>query len=388
MPHIIVVGAGAFGGWTALSLLRRGAQVTLIDAWGAGNSRSSSGDETRLIRTMYDGNRLYITMAADALSLWREAEKSWACQVLYPIGVLYLFETEDQFATKSLPLMNERNVTVETLTPREASRRFAQIAFDNVRVAYFEPDAGVLRARVACELVRETLVRERGTYRQAHVRPGNVDGSRLRSIVSEDGAELQADRFVFACGPWLGRVFPDVIGDGIVPTRQEVFYFGTPAGDARFDWTSCPGWIDFGHGRWYGMPGNERRGFKVADDLTGPPTDPTTMDRVVSTESLRRARAFVARRFPALASQPIVESRVCQYEFSPEGDFLLDRHPDLSNVWLVGGGSGHGFKMGPALGAYVARLVLDGTAADSQFSYAHFAEGRARRSAGAPRLHV
>jgi len=59
-PRIIVVGAGAFGGWTALSLLRGGARVTLIDAWGAGHSRSSSGDETRLIRTMYDGDRVYI----------------------------------------------------------------------------------------------------------------------------------------------------------------------------------------------------------------------------------------------------------------------------------------------------------------------------------------
>ena len=73
-PHIVVVGAGAFGGWTALSLVRRGARVTLVDGWGAGHSRSSSGDETRLIRTMYDGRAVYTDMAVRALSLWRDAE--------------------------------------------------------------------------------------------------------------------------------------------------------------------------------------------------------------------------------------------------------------------------------------------------------------------------
>jgi len=378
MAKIVVVGSGAFGGWTALWLLRRGAAVTLIDAWGAGHSRSSSGDETRLIRSMYNGNAVYTAMVARARVLWREAESRWKRQIFQRTGVLYMFEGDDGFAARSLPLMKSLEIAVETLQPDEAARRFPAIDFSDVRVAHFEADAGVLLARTSCELVRESVEREGGVYRQARVAPGPVVSGRLAHVRLDDGTGIEADAFVFACGPWLGDVFPDVVGDGITPTRQEVVYFGTPAGDARFDWTSFPAWLDFGKRRRYGSPGNERRGFKVADDSAGRPVDPTTFDRVVSRETIRTARAFVARRFPALVSQPVVETRVCQYEYSPDGDFLLDQHPGAANVWLVGGGSGHGFKMGPALGEYVARLVLDGATPDNQFTYARFAAGRER----------
>jgi glycine/D-amino acid oxidase-like deaminating enzyme len=377
--RIVVVGAGAFGGWTALSLLRRGARVTLVDAWGPANSRSSSGDETRLIRTVYDGKAVYIDLVVRSFELWRDAEARWKRNVFLTTGVLYLFADDDRFAARSLPLLQQRAVVVDTLDRQEAANRFPQICFDDVRVAYFEPGGGVLLARRACELVKESVEREGGAYRQAEAHPGPIKSGRLSHIALENGTTIAGDAFVFACGPWMGTLFPDVVGDGIIATRQEVMYFGTPPADRRFDATSFPGWIDFGAaGRWYGMPGTERRGVKVADDMAGLPIDPSSLDRVVSAEGVARARNYVARRFPALARQPVVETRVCQYEYSPDGDFLVDRHPETDNVWLVGGGSGHGFKMGPAVGEYVARLILDGASTDPEFTYTHFAEGRDR----------
>jgi glycine/D-amino acid oxidase-like deaminating enzyme len=386
--HIVVVGAGAFGGWTALSLLRRRARVTLVDAWGPGNSRSSSGDETRLIRTLYDGKAPYIDLVVRAAALWRDAEAAWKRTVFLRTGVLYMFEGDDQFASKSIPLLNERHVPVETLDPGQAARRFPQISFEGVRVAYFEPGAGVLLARQACELVKQTFEDEGGAYKVAEARPGPIESRRISHIGLDDGTTVAADAFVFACGPWMGAIFPDAIGDGIIATRQEVMYFGTPAGDRRFDSSAFPGWIDFGFGRWYGMPGTERRGIKLADDMAGLPIDPSSVDRIVSADGMARAREYVARRFPALARQPVVETRVCQYEYSPDGDFLLDRHPDADNVFLVGGGSGHGFKMGPALGEYVARLVIDDASPEATFSYAHFAGGRERvRGTDRRKLH-
>jgi len=360
--HVVVVGAGAFGGWTALSLLRRHARVTLVDAWGAGNSRSSSGDETRLIRTLYDGKAEYIDLVIRASALWRDAEARWRRTVFLQSGVLYMFEGDDQFATKSLPQLNERRLAIETLDPRQAARRFPQISFEGVRVAYFEPGAGVLLARQTCELVKQSVDDEGGVYRLGEARPGPIESGRISHVQLEDRSTIAADAFVFACGPWLGTLFPDVVGDGLIATRQEVLYFGTPAA--------------------------ERRGLKVADDMAGLPIDPSSVDRVVSADGVARAREYVARRFPALANQPVVETRVCQYEYSPDGDFLLDRHPGTDNVWLAGGGSGHGFKMGPAIGEYVARLVLDGAAPDARFTYAHFAEGRDRvRGTDRRKLH-
>ena len=106
------------------------------------------------------------------------------------------------------------------------------------------------------------------------------------------------------------------------------------------------------------MPSLESRGLKVASDEHGARANPDSQERIPSASAIATARAYVAKRFPALARAPIVEARVCQYENTSSGDFLIDRHTEFENVWLVGGGSGHGFKHGPALGEMMAELIL------------------------------
>jgi sarcosine oxidase len=167
----------------------------------------------------------------------------------------------------------------------------------------------------------------------------------------------------------LPQLFPELLGERIHPTRQEVYFFGPPPGDARFSPPLMPAWIDFG-AEVYGMPDLEARGFKLALDRHGPAFDPEAGERVVSGETLAAAREYLAARFPALKSAPLVEARVCQYENTSSGDFLIDRHPEFENVWLVGGGSGHGFKHGPALGEYVAARVTEGGAVEPRFTLA------------------
>jgi len=367
--HVVVVGAGAFGGWTALALLRAGQRVTLVDAWGAGNSRASSGGETRVIRAVYNGVPLYSQMAARAFTLWREAEQQWKRQVLFRTGALWMCAADDSYVRRSIEPMKAVGLSVEEITPAEAARRYPQMGFRDVRTAFFEPEAGFLTARAACELVRETFAREGGTYTQAWVRPGATAGGRLTRVALSNGSAVDADRFVFACGPWLGRLFPDVVGRRIIATRQEVFFFGTPAGDTRYDVGTLPAWVHIGERLVYGLPSHERRGLKVADDTAGAEVDPTTMERSPSAAGLAGARAILGARFPAMANAPLVEARVCQYEASSDGHFLVDRHPGLENVWLVGGGSGHGFKMGPAVGEHVAAVVQGRAAVHSLFAY-------------------
>jgi len=174
---------------------------------------------------------------------------------------------------------------------------------------------------------------------------------------------------VFACGPWLPKVFPDLLGERIFPTRQEVFYFGPPAGDDRFRAPAMPVWVDFSE-EIYGLPDFEGRGFKVSLDRHGLAIDPDTGSRVFTPETLAAVRGFVGRRFPALKDAPLVLSEVCQYENTSNGDFLIDRHPERENVWLVGGGSGHGFKHGPALGEYVTARIVEGGKVEDRFSLA------------------
>ena len=368
-PRVAVVGAGAFGGWTALYLRRAGAEVTLLDAWGPGNSRASSGGETRVIRTIYGPTRKYVEMAARAMALWREWDRTAREPFYRRTGVLWMTGADDSYVRQSIPFLRELRIEYEEIDPAAAARRWPQISFDEVAKVYLEHEGGYLAARHACDAVVRELVRIGGTYRQAAVVSVRPNGGRPDVRLS-DGTTLSADRFVFACGPWLGRLFPDVIGSRVRPTRQEVFYFGAPAGDDRFIEPRMPVWAEVGERFVYGIPGNLHRGFKAADDTRGPDFDPTDGDRNPSPDLERAMRAFLSRRFPALKDAPLLGAEVCQYENSPDGHFIIDRHPEMPDLWIAGGGSGHGFKMGPALGEILARQVREDASPDPFFALA------------------
>jgi glycine/D-amino acid oxidase-like deaminating enzyme len=371
-PHVVVVGAGAFGGWTALWLRRGGARVTLLDAWGPGNSRASSGGETRVIRATYGPRAVYTRMAARALILWKEHAQRWRRRLYHPIGVLWLVESDDQYEKAALPLLAEAGVVFEQLSGAETARRYPQINCERVRWAILEREGGYLTARAACAAVLEAFVAEGGEYRQVAAQAGGAGRGELGGLKLSDGTALAGDAYVFACGPWLGTLFPDVIGERVRSTRQEVYFFGTPAGDRRFTEEALPVWADHGTRFMYGIPGNEWRGFKVADDTRGPGFDPSAGERMPTPAGLAAARDYLAFRFPELKGAPLVEARVCQYENSPDEHFIIDRHPAAANAWLVGGGSGHGFKHGPALGELVARLVLGDGSPDPVFRLSRF----------------
>src|SRR5262245_1034500 len=355
---VIVVGAGAFGGWSALQLAQRGVAVTLLDAWGPGNSRSSSGGETRTIRATYGPTLLlYVRMVARALRLWQEYEQRWNVKLFFRSGALRMAGADDSYEAAALPALREAGIRFEKLSADECARRWPQVSFDGVPWSVYEPESGFLAARRGCEAVLDAFLKLGGTYRQANASPARIAGGRLSGISIGGGEPLTADSYVFAPGPWLGQMFPFLSG-AITPTRQEVFFFGTPAGDTRFGETQLPTWIDGGTKPFFGVPGNHWRGFKIADDTRGPVVEPSTLEREISQEKLAAARAYLGMRFPALADAPLLESRVCQYENSTDHKFILDRHPEAQNAWIVGGGSGHGFKHGPVMGEMVAEAVL------------------------------
>jgi glycine/D-amino acid oxidase-like deaminating enzyme len=376
-PHIAVVGASAFGGWTALYLLRGGARVTLLDAWGPGNSRSSSGGETRIIRGAYGPDQPYTKLAARALDLWKEHEAQWKRKLFFPIGVLWMVERDDTFERGSIPFLKDAGIQFEQLEVSELARRWPQINFDDVEWAIYEPQSGYLLARASTQAVVEQFVAEGGEYRQATVAM-HLESGQWKALSLSEGStpaatvSISADRYVFACGPWLGKLFPQTVAPHFVSTRQDVFFFGTPAGDSRYDEGNVPVWADHGDHFIYGVPGNQGRGFKFADDTRGPEFDPTSGQRLVSEDGLAAARRYLAYRFPGMKDAPLVETRVCQYENTTDHNFIVDRHPANENVWIVGGGSGHGFKHGPALGEMVARLVLKDETADLLFRLARF----------------
>jgi len=356
IADIVVVGAGTMGAWTALEARRRGASTTLIDAFGAGNSRATSGDETRIIRSSHGPDALYTRWSRLARDAWIALGDEIGERLFVQAGMLWFANRKDGRESESEATLRRLRIPVEHLSADETRRRWPQVATDDLDFVLFEPDAGLLMARRGVAAVARGFEGAGGAIELGEVRPGTVDGRRLRDVVFPDGRRMGGDTFVFAAGPWLPGLFPDLLRPLIRVTRQDVYYVGPPAGDGRFGPGSQPCWVDYDQA-FYGIPDVERRGFKVAPDEDGPPFNPTHGERVTAPETAALMRSYLALRFPALAAQPIVETRVCQYEATPDTHFVIDRHPDYDNVWIAGGGSGHAFKHGPVIGRYIADLL-------------------------------
>jgi glycine/D-amino acid oxidase-like deaminating enzyme len=367
----IVIGAGVFGAWTAWTLQRKGHKVLLLDAWGPAHSRASSGGETRLIRTEYAGDPLYARWAWESLVEWHALSGRHGSPIFHETGALFLYPEDEPSIDRSLVVQRALGIPIEKIAAGEMVRRWPQIDFDGIAVGVMQPTMGVLMARRSVQALVGEFVKAGGSFRQFAVNPPRSGRASLDAITGTGGEALPAGRFIFACGPWLPKLFPEVVGARIVATRQEVYFFAPAAGDGRFGSARLPAWVDASSKDYpYGFPDIESRGFKIALDARGPRIDPDTNDRTVTEQGLAKVRDYLARRFPDLARRPLAESRVCQYENSDNGDLLIDRHPAWDNAWLVGGGSGHGFKHGPAVGRYVTDLVLGTGKAEPRFALA------------------
>jgi monomeric sarcosine oxidase len=366
---VAVIGAGVFGAWTAWHLARRGQRVVLIEAYGPGHSRASSGGESRIIRMGYGADELYTRWSQQSLEEWKEFFARTKQPLFLETGVLWMAGKEDARLRETAATLKRCGVVFEEYDRTALEKRYPQIGFDGIGRGILEPKSGVLLARRAVAAVVEDAVRLGVEYCCAQVVDPREAGA-VEHVTTQEGERIVAGQFVFACGAWLGKVFPDVLGARIFPSRQEVFFFGIPSGETRFAPRLLPTWL-FQEDLAYGMPDIEGRGLKIAFDKHGEHIDPDTQSRIVSSKMMKAVREYVARRFPALRGAPVVETRVCQYENTSSGDFLIDRHPEMENVWFAGGGSGHGFKHGPAVGEYVAGQLLDGAPAEKRFSLAN-----------------
>jgi sarcosine oxidase len=325
----LVVGAGVFGAATARELGRRGFDVTLVEQYSPGNARSGSGGDTRLLRFSHGEQDWYTRSAVRGLDLWRQLEDETGERLFEPVGVAWFETGEGGYTERSEEALRRLGIPCERLTPEDARHLYPSLGGDDLRSVLFEPGAGVLYARRATQALARGLPLRIG-------RPTPADPPR-------------GDVVVWACGSWLPKLFPDLVEQRI--SRRDVFFFG-----AGGDWTGTPGFCEYeapfyGHGDLGGL------GVKVAPDAAGEEVDPDRLERLPLPTNRQLAREYAARRFPSLADAPIVGARVCQYDLTPDAHFLVARHPERPDWWLVGGGSGHGFKHGPTIGEYVSDCV-------------------------------
>ena len=361
---VAVVGAGAFGAWTALHLQRMGARVTLVDQHGPANSRATSGGETRGVRTSY-GDRPHGLQwgrwAAEAVERWKAWDEEHADALLPPLyyttGDVILREEMTPFLERTVENWTAMGREHEILTADEVRRRWPALRTGEMQVALYEPGAGVVRARRAIESVAQVFLREGGELRLGRVRPPGSEEGRMDALTLEDGSRVQAGTFVFALGPWLPKFFPERLGRRIrTRTLGHVYYVSTPPADARFQHPNLPSYNVPGVTGWPALP-RDFRGFRIR---TGGHRgdDPDTSVRWIDAEYHDRPREVLATYFPELADRPFNETRACHYCGTVHGNFIIDRHGGLENAWIAGGGSAEAFKQGPVLGEFVASRVL------------------------------
>jgi len=352
-----IVGAGIFGASLAYRLARDGWDVTLYERHAPGHPGAASGGATRLIRYAHGDDGWYTRSAWRSRELWRELEAETGRELLVECGIAWFARTEDGWEARSERQLREAQVPVERLAPEAGRDLFPSFDPGDISFILWEPSAGVLRAAEATRATVEAaqfagvrLVRDAAS-------PGSVDG----------------DIVVWATGAWLPELFE-------VPlriTKQDTLYFG---GDG---WGSppVPAWVDYdraiyGHGSLDGLD------VKVAPDQEGPPFDPETGDRTTSPETEPAARAYLAERFPALSGAPVTHAVVCQYALTTDTNFLVAPHPEREGEWILGGGSGHGFKHGPALAEYAASVVTGAEPPDRRFGLGPRPRGPSLRTAG------
>ncbi|MBV8731109.1 MAG: FAD-dependent oxidoreductase [Acidobacteriia bacterium] len=377
---VAVVGAGAFGAWTALLLSRAGHKVTLIDRFGPANEHSSSAGESRIIRSAYGPDEIYTSMARRSLQLWKSFFLEERCPECFQnTGVLWMAPKEEPTIWQAKAVFERLLIPCEWMAGEKIAAHYPQFQLQGETVALLEPDAGVLLAEKSVRAVVGAALRAGARYERTNIKRPVSNSYRLSWIEAIDGRRFTADQFVFACGSWLPKLF-EILRETIRPTRQDLFFFGVPGDRAQqFRPGVFPVWIDQTEPRiGYGFPdlGN---GLKLGFHHLGPPFDVDASRHTATPDQIGASAEYLARRLPGLRGSHLKATQVCHYENTPNGDFLVDVHPEANNVWLVGGGSGHGFKHAPTVGAYtVAALEGSGTR-QPRFSLAANRAGIGRR---------
>lgn len=405
---VVVIGGGAWGGWTSLYLRQMGAKVTMVDAYGPGNARSTSGDESRGVRSSYgdraESPELWMLWARESMNRWKQFDAEWGrdlrLNLFHTTGDLILRPDWEPYLVKTKHWWDKHKIPYDVLNPDDVRKAFPVISMDDITAVLYEPDAGVVRARRACQTVAAVAEYKGVKIVIGRARTSKITNGRLEEIVLDTGQTIRGDTFVFAPGPWLGKTFPELFANKMRTPLGYVCYFGTPPSDERFTYPNLPSFNFPGVTGWAALP-VDSRGFRVrggerapgtgqggagaggragrrtgqaaapggrggrgggsgANTATTPPQqlDPDTSDRWSDAPRIEGPRRFVTHRFPLLKDAPILQTHSCHYELSSSRNFIVDHHPAMSNVLIAGGGNAEGFKFGPTIGEYIAQRVF------------------------------
>ncbi len=367
MPEadVVIAGAGIVGLCTARELQAAGADVMLVDPWEPGHARQASAGIHRVIRSTHGSDELYTRWARESRLRWLEMQATTDTPIYHECGAVVLAaEGHDEWEMATIPTFDRLGIPYLRLSPDELVVRFPTFDPRQVAFALYEPEAGFLWSRNIVRKLYADFLTAGGRFR------------RTRLTVSDDerplleGRPVEAEHTVIANGAWMGYLLRSSLGRLLRVVRQDIIYTSVPENDDRWHADRHPVWIDHGYGA-YGIPDAGGYGFKAAIAWHESDIRLDDDDRVVDRASMARSQQYLGYRFPDIAGQAIVDQKVCQIVMTPDTHFLLDTHPEHSDVILAGGGSGSIFKHGPVVGAYVAGMVQGRWRPDDRFTLAN-----------------
>jgi sarcosine oxidase len=355
--EVAVVGAGTMGSFALWQLAERGVSAIGFDRFEPGHDQGSGHGESRIIRTAYAEGSSYVPLVRSAFPLWRELERQTGEDILTMTGGLIIGHPEGDLVRDALRSLRDHALPHEVLGADRVRERYPQHAVSPEDVAVHEETAGVLRPEKAIQAAARQA-QELGATLHPNTVVEAVEETGGGVEIRAGGRTYRARRAIVSVGSWLGGLLPD-LKLPLVVERQILAWF--PAGEPTLFYPDrCPIFIrEEGDVNWYGFPTLNGETVKTAVHHRGQETDPDSIDRDVGPEDVAPISRLVGEYLPGLSPKP-VRSKVCMYTNTPDHDFLVGPAPGRSNLVLLGGFSGHGFKFAPVMGEIAADLATEG----------------------------
>jgi sarcosine oxidase len=379
--EFLVVGLGAAGAATCHELARRGADVIGIDRYAPPHEFGSSHGRTRIIREAYFEHPLYVPLVQRAYELWAELEELTGTVLYRQTGGLMIGPADGVLVSGAAHSARTHGLAFEELDAAAVRRRFPGLQPDETWSAVFEPRAGMLLP----ETCIRTLLRLAQGYGARVLTGTGIDGWHVDAagdvVAHTRAGEIRARHAVFAAGPWLNPVLAAEHNGNAAPLqlpltvqRQVSCWFQPAPGVHAFRHDACPITIwEHAPGRFFYTLPDIGHGVKAGIHFEGAPVQPDAVDRTVHMSEEMQMRRLLDDWMPGSAHS-IADANVCLYTMTPDGHFIIDRHPDHERVLLLSPCSGHGFKFVPAIGEVAADVLLEGGSGFdlSPFSLARF----------------
>ncbi|MBI4422331.1 MAG: N-methyl-L-tryptophan oxidase [Elusimicrobia bacterium] len=357
---VVIVGGGAMGLATAYYLTKQGKKAVLLEQHQVGNPWGASGDHGRIFRLSYGKDTFYTDLAVRALALWKDLQKEAREELYLPTGMLDLAAGPGRYEQQCYDSLKGMGLPVSKWTSAETHERYRIFNPRAFKFAVYHPDGGMLWAHRALTAL-SNLSQQRGAKvvekaRVSAVLRNKKDG--VYAVRDAGGKVYEAGAFLFAAGAWTSDLLA-AYGLPIKPTRQELLYLRPPNNQGRYRPAHCPVFAAISKG-FYGFPVHIHGFMKLGDHRKGKQAKPGTGAQEVSPSFEKATRLFLRKFIPDLAGFNETEGKVCYYDNSPDGDFIMDRLPDSPSAYVAAGFSGHGFKFAPLVGKILADLIVGG----------------------------